>query len=128
MSDERLLKDTIDSLLRLLADEKARLLSGRYEGLSALAGEKDALAKRLETLLINPRISGPTTAFRRRLVEIDRLARENETLLAAAKAGVTAAKSRLKDIVARQRNVGVYGETGEKLMAHDALSSRRKLA
>lgn len=128
MPDERSLKDVVDGLARLLVEEKTRLLAGQYDGLGALTAEKEKLAVRLDALLIDPRSAAQAPAFRRRLAQIVSLAKENEGLIAAAKSGVVSAQSRIKDIINRQRNIGVYGESGEKLLAPESGVTRRKLA
>lgn len=128
MSTEPTLKDVIAGLKSALEEEKALLLAARFDEIASITARKQALAAQLETMLLDARHAAQAPAFRRGLAAIGALAEENEKLLAAAQAGVRSAQARLQDIVNRQRNVGVYGEMGEKLMTPDAGVSRRKMA
>lgn len=122
------LKTVIDGLGDLLAREKASLLAGRYEALAVLSAEKERLAVALDAMLIDPAYAAQAPAFTKKLSAIIALASENETLIAAAKLGVVSAKARVRELINRQRTIGVYGSTGEKLVSSDACVSRRKLA
>ncbi|MEE2690773.1 MAG: hypothetical protein VX640_04440 [Pseudomonadota bacterium] len=128
MSNEQTLKDVIAGLKSLLEQEKVQLLAGRFDGIASILQEKQKLSSRLDEMLLDQRYAPQAPAFRRNLSAIVALAQENETLLASARIGVKAAQKRIQDIVNRQRNIGVYGETGEKLMTPDAGVTRRKLA
>ena len=75
--------------------------------------------------LITLQVPVPVTAA---VAAIVKLAQENETLMDAAKVGVISAKARIKDIINRQRNIGVYAENGERPFVPDAGVTRRKLA
>ncbi len=128
MPGEQTLKEVIAELKSLLEQEKAHLLAARFDAVGPILQSKQRLTERLEGMLLDPRHSSHASAFRRALSGVVSLAQENEALLAAAQVGVKSARARLQDIVNRQRNVGVYGEFGEKLLTPDAGVTRRKLA
>lgn len=128
MSTEPTLKGVIAGLKAALEEEKTLLLAARFDQIAAITTRKQALGAQLEAMLLDARHAAQAPAFRRGLAAVGALAEENEKLLAAAQAGVRSAQARLQDIVNRQRNVGVYGEMGEKLMTPDAGVSRRKMA
>jgi hypothetical protein len=124
----RPLNATIDALTALLASEKEALLSGDFVGVGAAAKEKAALAEELDRQLTNAQSAASLPALRGKLAKIAQISAENERLLEAAKNGVLSARSRLKDIVYRERNVGVYAEGGAKVMSAEAGVTRRKSA
>lgn len=124
----RPLSATIDDLIELLASEKDALLAGDFVGVGGAAKAKAKLAEELDRLLTNAASAASVPAFRSKLAKIAQLSAENERLLEAAKNGVLSARSRLKDIVYRERNVGVYGEGGAKVMSAEAGVTRRKSA
>ncbi len=124
----RPLKATIDALAALLASEKEALLAGDFMRVGALAAEKATLAEELDRTLTNAASAAPAPAFRAKLARIAQAASENERLLEAAKNGVLSAQSRLKDIVYRERSVGVYAEGGAKVMSAEAGVTRKKSA
>lgn len=128
MPGEQTLKEVIAGLMSLLEQEKTCLLAARFDAVGPILQDKQRMTAQLEKMLIDPRHSSQAPAFRRALAALVSLAQENETLLAAAQVGVKSARARLQDIVNRQRNVGVYGEFGEKLLTPDAGVTRRKLA
>ncbi|MEQ8178203.1 MAG: hypothetical protein RIC52_06125 [Amphiplicatus sp.] len=128
MSSEQTLKTVIADLKSLLEQEKNCLLAANFDAVAPILQRKQNLTTQLEAMLLDPRHSSHATAFRRGLSSVVSLAQENEALLAAAQVGVKSARTRLQDIVNRQRNVGVYGEFGEKLLTPDAGVTRRKLA
>lgn len=128
MSGEQTLKTVIADLKALLEQEKTCLLAAKFDAVAPILQSKQKLTAQLETMLLDPRFSNHASVFRRGLTAIVSLAQENEALLAAAQVGVKSARTRLQDIVNRQRNVGVYGEFGEKLLTPDAGVTRRKLA
>lgn len=122
------MKELMAELSQLLATEKAFLLGGDYDKVGAIASQKDALAAALDRALNDSRIAAQLPAYRRQIRRIAEAAQENEALLNGAKAGAALASARVKEILSRQRVVGVYGESGEKLLAPDASVTRRKLA
>lgn len=124
----RPLNGVIDALAALLASEKEALLSGDFMRVGAVASEKAALAGELDRQLTNAQSSAAAPAFRGKLARIAQSAAENERLLDAAKNGVISARNRLKDIVYRERNVGVYAEGGAKVMSAEAGVTRKKSA
>ncbi|NJM35732.1 MAG: hypothetical protein HC850_14705 [Rhodomicrobium sp.] len=103
-------------------------MAAEFDTLAPLVAEKNRMTNQLEKLLSDPHAASVAAAFRKRLAAIVTAAKENETLLASARAGVQSAQLRIQDIVNRQRNVGAYSESGEKVMAPDAGVSKRKLA
>lgn len=128
MTAEPQLREVAEALEARLRAEKAALLEGRYFDLKAIAADKDALSSRLDALLLDPLNIAQQSAVRKRLAAIVKLAQENEALMNAAKVGVISAKARIKDIISRQRNIGVYAENGERPFVPDAGVTRRKLA
>ncbi|MEQ8936610.1 MAG: hypothetical protein RIE56_12550 [Amphiplicatus sp.] len=128
MSSEQTLKTVIADLKSLLEQEKSCLLAAKFDAVGPILQTKQKLTAQLEAMLLEPRYSSQAPIFRRGLSSIVSLAQENEALLSAAQVGVKSARTRLQDIVNRQRNVGVYGEFGEKLLTPDAGVTRRKLA
>ena len=128
MSTEPSLRAILEGLEGLLEREKALLLAGRYDEVGAIARQKEELSSGLDRALIDPQNGAQISVFRKRLASIVSRAQENERLLDAAKAGVATARARLKDIMNRERNVGVYSEIGEKPLVPDAGVTRRKFA
>lgn len=122
------LSATIDSLLDLLVSEKEALLAGDFMRVGAAAKGKAKLAEELDRQLTNAHSAASVPAFRARLAKLAQLSAENERLLDAAKNGVISARNRLKDIVYRERNVGVYGKGGAKVMSAEAGVTRKKSA
>ena len=122
------IRDLIDRLQALLAQEKSMLLSGRLTSLADICAEKEELSRRLDAMLGDRANAASAPAFRKALAALVSLAQENEKLLGAAQSGVAFAQTRLKDIINRQRNVGVYSETGDKPLIPGAAVTRRKFA
>lgn len=118
----------VDAVIALLSTEKEALLNGDLMQVGAAAREKARLAEELDRLLTNAQSSAAFPALRGKLAKIAQLSAENERLLDAAKNGVLSARARLKDIVYRERNVGVYAEGGAKVMSAEAGVTRRKSA
>lgn len=128
MQAELSLKTTADALEGCLRAEKAALIEGRYFALEELARSKEHLSARLDALLLDLANTAQQSAVRRQLAAIVKLAQENEGLMNAAKVGIISAKARIKDIINRQRNIGVYTESGERPFVPDACITRKKLA
>ena len=128
MANERALAVTIERLMKVLREEKKRLKAGRYSDLTELSEHKLALSDALDKMLIDQRFAKRGNNYRNALRKLARLAGENERLLAAAKDGATQARQHIKDIIRRQRNVGVYGAAGDKVMMPNSGATRGKLA
>ncbi|MBI1366968.1 MAG: hypothetical protein GC153_13555 [Alphaproteobacteria bacterium] len=128
MPIEPSLKAVLDGLESLLEREKALLLAGRYDEAGAIARRKEELCEALDRALIDPLNAAQISVFRKRLSALVARAQENEQHLSAAKAGVSMARARLREIMNRERNVGVYGETGEKPLVPNACVTRHKFA
>jgi flagellar biosynthesis chaperone FliJ len=105
----------IQSLLEILAKEKAALQSGAYERIRMLAGEKE----RMLHAILNSRIDdlAPDSArnLSRALDELQKKAAENATMLAAVKAGVEDARRRIEGVDDKRSSSGLYAEHGEPL-------------
>lgn len=128
MSIELSLREVADALEKSLRAEKAALLAARYEALGDIAREKEQLSARLDALLLDRANTAQQFTVRKSLSAVVRLAQENEKLMSAAKIGVASAKARIKDIVNRQRNIGVYSENGDRPFVPDAGVTRQKFA
>ena len=128
MANEQELNTVISQLTKILKEEKKRLIAGRYEDLNSLIEMKQSLSERLDRLLVDKQIAKKASIYRKSLSSLVRLAKENEDLLEAAKTGASQAHSRIHDLLNKQRNVGVYGQTGDKLMMPNAGVSRCKIA
>lgn len=124
----RALEAAIDALVALLAEEKSDLLRGDVAAAGAKAREKERRADVLDGVLTDGRAVASFPAYRGRIAALARAAAENERLLEAARNGVISAQARLKDVINRERNVGVYAEGGGKLMSSEAGVTRRKTA
>lgn len=122
------LKDVLGELDRILAAEKTALLAGAYDVVSAAAVEKERLGSLLEAMLVDERRAAQLPAYRLRVRKIVEAAKENEKLLIAARNGAASARSRINDILSRQRMVGVYAESGDKILAPGASITRQKFA
>lgn len=118
----------IDGLLALLSEEKAALLAGDAAGAASKAREKERRVGALEALLSDGPAMRSFAASRGRLAALARAAADNERLLEAARNGVLSAQSRLRDVLNRERSVGVYAQDGGKLMSAEAGVTRRKTA
>lgn len=128
MPTEPTLSDVIAALEKTLAAEKAALLSGAYGVVVATTSEKERLANLLDTMLADEARSAQLPAYRKRIRKILEAAKETETLLHAARMGAASARSRIMDILTRQRMVGVYAESGDKVLAPGAGVTRQKFA
>lgn len=122
------LPDVLGELERLLAAEKTALLAGAYDVVSAACAEKERLGALLEVMLGDERRAAQLPAFRLRVKKIAEAAKENEKLLLAARNGAASARSRINEILSRQRMVGVYAESGDKVLAPGANVTRQKFA
>ena len=115
----------LNDTLRL---EKKYILAGNFIDLQKIADRK---AKGLAALQQSISDLRPPSLFESYLPKITKLksrAKENETLLLAAKEGVQSAKTRIDTLINRSLNIGTYGEFGEKVPAPDAGVTRTKLA
>lgn len=128
MQTAQSVRDVIERLQKILGEEKRFLLAGDYSRLVEIAQEKEQLATTLDRLFLEQTNASQAPAFRKSIAAIVSLAQENEQLLHAAKTGVSFAQARLKEIINRQRNVGVYNETGEKPLIPGATATRGKFA
>lgn len=128
MQKEPSLSDVITALEKTFEAEKAALLSGAYDVIGAAAEEKERLSGLLAALLSDQKHAAQFPAYRRRTRKLLEAAKENEELLRAAKVGVASAQSRIKDVLKQQRMVGVYAESGDKLIAPGASVTRQKFA
>lgn len=122
------LNDVLGELEKILAAEKTALLAGAYNVVGAASVEKERLGALLEAMLVDERRAAQLPAYRLRVKKIVEAAKENEKLLLAARNGVASARSRINDILSRQRMVGVYAETGDKILAPGASITRQKFA
>jgi len=116
-----------NKLIELLVMEKSRLLSGAYDDISEITDQKQYYMSALHDSIQhepanNVKRYGPI------IEQIRTLAKENESLLKAAKSGVIAAQSRIKNIVSRESFVGAYTEDGQKLRTHNCGVTRCKTA
>ncbi len=122
------LSDVIAALDKTLAAEKSALLGGAYDVVGAAVSEKERLATLLDVMLADQTRAAQLPAYRKRIKRIVEAAKENEALLRAAKMGAASARSRIADILNRQRMVGVYAESGDKVLAPGAGVTRQKFA
>lgn len=122
------LNEVLGELERILAAEKTALLAGNYNVVSAASAEKERLGELLEAMLMDERRAAQLPAYRLRVKKIVEAAKQNEKLLLAAKNGAASARSRINEILGRQRMVGVYAESGAKIMAPGASVTRQKFA
>ncbi|MEM8935813.1 MAG: hypothetical protein AAGC77_05345 [Pseudomonadota bacterium] len=128
MANEDRLEDVIDALKQVLDSEKALLLNGDYQHLADISKQKERLCSILDRLMVAPANLKKISLYRKALSSLGIQAKENEKLLMSAKTGMARAHGRVKDIINRQRNVGVYGASGDKLMTPGAGVSRSKMA
>jgi flagellar biosynthesis/type III secretory pathway chaperone len=92
----------IAKLEHVLAQEKLALLSAEFDALDRLAPDKAALISRLAS------IQPDKMALQNIAAKLD----ENQTLLAAAIKGVTAARERLEALHHVQKTLSVYDHSG----------------
>lgn len=118
----------LKQLISLLNKEKDALLAGDYTILKELTKEKLTYSAILNKHLLNPALTNTVKAHARALQSMQKLARENEGLLASAKYGVQSAQKRLNNLEQRKSTVGTYTEDGYKLRTHDAGMTRQKTA
>ena len=109
----------ISKLIELLTLEKSRLLGGSYDDIPEITKQKQFYLSTLMDFVQDPSKAASLKPFAKAVEEIKILANENEALLKAAKSGVQAAQSRLKNIATRESLVGAYTADGSKLRAHD---------
>lgn len=122
------LSEILTHLLEILQLEKSRLMAGDYAGLDEIAEKKAFYSSGLDAYFADASVRTAMHPFVEQIRRIQKLAAQNETLLAAAKAGVSSAKTRLANIIGQERTVGAYTMTGEKLRAPDAGVTKCKLA
>ena len=118
----------LSSIVDALTLEKSRLLAGHYTDLPKITERKLHYLKALEDHLSAPDARANITPFINDIEFVKNMARENETLLAAAKNATNAAKSRIQKLNDRAQNVGAYTVDGAKLRTHDAGVTRCKTA
>jgi Fic family protein len=118
----------INKLIELLALEKSRLLSGAYTGFEEITDQKQYYMSILSESILNGTAKKSAKSYQAAIERIKALATENETLLKAAKSGVNAAQTRIKNIMTRESFVGAYTENGQKLRTHDCGVTRCKTA
>ncbi len=128
MPDAMSLKAVIEELERALHAEKSALLEGRYDDLPRVSAEKNRVAEVFDQILREPANAARAAIYRKRLAAVVQRAQENEALLHSAKIGAASAQARVKEIMSRQRTIGVYAETGDKPLVPNACMSRQKLA
>lgn len=128
MPTQQSFNDILSGLEKILAAEKAALLAGAYDSVSAMTAEKERLAMQFEAALIDRRTAAQFPAYRKRIRKILEAAKENESLFAAAKSGVKSAQARISEILSKQQMIGVYAESGDKILAPGAGVSRQKFA
>ncbi|MGE0407931.1 MAG: hypothetical protein AB7P23_01565 [Amphiplicatus sp.] len=122
------LKSVIEALLERLDEEQAAFLKGGYGAALTIAADKERLVTNLDDFLANPGNAREIALYRKPLAALIEKARRNEELIGAAKAGVIAAQSRIKDLIRRERTIGVYTESGEKPVLEDTYVTKKKLA
>ncbi|MBT8472562.1 MAG: hypothetical protein HKN14_13125 [Marinicaulis sp.] len=122
------LKVLFIDLIETMKLEKAYITAGAFEKLEKIADRKQLRIAALEKLLNNPQLRHEIGQCSKEIERFERNARENESLLLSAKNGVSAAKHRLKQIAMRARNIGVYGENGNKIQTHNSVVTRNKIA
>jgi hypothetical protein len=118
----------INKLIELLALEKSRLLSGAYTGFDEITDQKQYYMSILSESILNGNAQKSAKSYQAEIERIKALATENEALLKAAKSGVNAAQTRIKNIMTRESFVGAYTENGQKLRTHDCGVTRCKTA
>ena len=110
--------NTIHSLTRVLALERAAILAGNYAELSVLATQKETHLGALSTLV--PKRSD----MRRIKASMD----ENQDLLAAALRGVAAAKDRIDALQSVRDGLRTYDQSGQVTNVHKGAQSLQKKA
>lgn len=128
MTSHREISFVITRLSNLLDAEKKLLLKGQFDKAPAFTEQKDALGTRLTSLLEGLPDPASLRKHRDALQRLGRKAEETAMLLTAARAGASQARERIKDVLSRRRNVGVYGQSGDKVSMPEAGVSRTKLA
>ncbi len=128
MSTKPSLNETLDHLLEVLDREKALLLAGQYDKLAEVAKDKEHSVADLDRLLVDQNNVKQLSAYMARFSKVTKFAQENEQLLNAARGGVSSAQVRIKNILNRSRNVGVYSLDGNKPLVPDAGITRGKMA
>ena len=128
MSSEPTLSISVNKLIELLSLEKSRLLGGSYGDIPEITQQKEFYLSALTNHMQNPGNNAALKTLQGAIEQIQSLASENEGLLSAARSGVSAAQSRLKNIVTRESFVGAYTENGQKLRTHDCGVTRCKTA
>lgn len=116
------------SLIEALTIEKERLLSGDYKDLPKIGERKAYYMAALDQRIADPNAAASLKSHIGTIERIKLMAQENAKLLAAAKAGVAAAQTRIKRMASRESMVGAYTEDGQKLRTHDFEITRQKLA
>ncbi len=128
MSAQQDLDEAVSALQKILRGEREQLATGTFDHLAPLTEAKRTLCDTLEKLLLAPGAVSALPAYRRRLSSLAEMAKENEVLLRAARAGTASARSRINEIINRERMVGVYAENGVKVLSADAAVTREKSA
>ena len=122
------LEDAFIKLLTFLALERQHVLDGQIFDIAEITKAKASCLDQINKLLNDPSSAKALSRLTDYISRIKRQASENETLLLAAKNGVSSAKQRLKGISEAEKLVGIYTREGEKLLDYDSIKSRHKFA
>ncbi|MHA7872234.1 MAG: hypothetical protein ACX939_07790 [Hyphococcus sp.] len=118
----------VNALIDLLSREKSALLSGAYDAIADITEQKQHYLAVLSTSLEDPAKAAEISHLRKPIEQIQSLARENESLLNAARNGASSARTRIKNIMTQEAFVGAYTADGQKLRAHDSGVTRCQTA
>ena len=115
----------IASAVQLLEHERQVFLSGRYEELAGIIGEKERILDRLERMvhLVVPNAEIITAL--RNLIEISR---RNEQIIQAGRQGLSHARRRLKAIEEMKAGAVAYAEDGTQIRSNADLLKDDKTA
>ncbi|RZO67964.1 MAG: hypothetical protein EVA70_02960 [Parvularculaceae bacterium] len=117
--------DIIESLVDVLADEKAALLDGDFESVGDFTARKSDLCDTLEKISAD---QGEWDAPRGLIDRLQVALSENEKIIAGAQAGLTQAQARIAEIYSKGSEVGVYDAAGGRPQLEQASGSRGKFA
>ena len=107
------LEDAVGDLMAVLEQERAAILSARFEAMDEIIARKDALTAAVEAHLAGepPALSDSQKAA---LSRLDQAVRRNAALLEHARNGVVLAQKRIEQIRTRAGEVGVYDSAGAR--------------
>ena len=118
-------QEIVEEALELLARERALFLTGDYEKIPQVSGQKISVLERIEDAIPFAPQTRATIAV---IEELVIASRRNEEIIQAARQGLAHARRRISSIREARRGVVAYAEDGSQIASHADLIGREKSA